>query len=279
MDNIVFWENAFFNATFIIYVIATVAYFLFLTTSRENLGRLGSSLVIFGLVAHTIGIVLRTIEAGRAPLSNQYEFANVFAWGIVFCYLYIEKRYENKYRVFGAFVMPITFLMIGYAASLDKSVNPLMPALQSNWLTFHVGTAIFAYGSFAIACGLAIMYLYRAHKEDKGSVGKILGKFPGLDVLDDFTYKTIAFGFLFLTLCIISGAIWAEAAWGRYWGWDPKETWSLITWFVYAVYLHARFTRGWAGKRAAWFAVFGFICVLFTYIGVNMFLPGLHSYT
>ncbi len=278
MGNMVYWETTFFNITFVAYVVATLLYIYFLLSSRGNGGSWASRLALAGLVTHTVAIILRTIEAGRAPLSNQFEFANVFAWGIVFCYLFIEWRYRYKYRVFGAFVMPLAFVVIGYASLLPKDIRPLMPALQSIWLTIHVSTAIFAYGAFTIACGLAIMYLCRASKERQGTVGIILQKFPSLNVLDDFGYKAIAFGFLFQTLLIVTGAIWGEQAWGRYWGWDPKETWSLITWIIYAVYLHARFTRGWSGKTTAWFAIIGFICVLFTYIGVNMWLPGLHSY-
>lgn len=278
MGTVIALENAFFNATFVLYVAATLGYFYYLTSSRQDVGAWSSRLALAGLLAHAVAIALRTVEAGRAPLSNQFEFANVFAFGIVFCYVIMERRYGFKYRIFGAFVMPLAFLVIGYASMLPRDIRPLMPALQSWWLKIHVGTAILAYGSFAVACGLAVMYLYRSYQEERGKTGRILEKFPALEVLDEFAYKTVAFGFLFLTLVIITGAIWAEQAWARYWGWDPKETWSLITWFVYAIYLHARFTRGWRGKRAAWFAVGGFICVLFTYIGVNILLPGLHSY-
>lgn len=278
MELVIFWEEMFFNATFILYVAATIAYFFYVVNNRTNAGKAAKYLAVTGITAHTIALVLRTIEAGRAPLSNQFEFANVFAWGIVLCYLFIEFRYKSKFQVFGAFVMPFALLIIGYASTLPKDIRPLMPALQSWWLKLHVGTAIFSYGAFAVACGLALMYLYRSYSEEKGKLGIVVQKFPELTILDDFIYKTIAFGFLFLTLCILTGAIWAEQAWGRYWGWDPKETWSLVTWLVYAIYLHARFTRGWGGRKAAWFAVFGFACVLFTYIGVNVFLPGLHSY-
>lgn len=278
MATVIAVENALFNATFIFYVAATLGYFYYLTSSRPDVGAWSSRLALLGLITHTGAIVMRTIEAGRAPLSNQFEFANVFAFGIVLCYVVMERRHDFKYRVFGAFVMPLAFLIIGYASMLPRDIRPLMPALQSWWLQIHVGTAILAYGSFAVACGLAVMYLYRSYQEGRGKTGPILERFPSLEVLDEFAYKTVAFGFLFLTLVIITGAIWAEQAWARYWGWDPKETWSLITWFVYAIYLHARFTRGWRGKKAAWFAVIGFICVLFTYVGVNILLPGLHSY-
>lgn len=173
------------------------------------------------------------------------------------------------------------------------------PALKSQWLTFHVITAILAYGAFAVAFGLGVMYLlkYRlapvnadkAHnldkankenKENKASeeTAGFISRFPPLDTLDELAYRVVGFAFPLLSLCIITGAIWANYAWGTYWSWDPKETWSLITWIIYAGYLHARLMYGWKGKRAAWMAVFGFAAVLFTFFGVNYFLPGLHSY-
>ena len=278
MEKVIFWENIFFIIAFTLYILSAIYYFYYFLSANKKIGVSAMYIGVAGLFSHTLAILLRTIEAGRMPLSNQFEFANVFVWGIVLCYLFLEVRYKLRYQIFGVFVMPLALIVMGYALTLNREILPLMPALQSWWLTFHVGTAIFAYGSFTIACGVAIMYLYRANKEENNKMNFITSRFPRLAILDDFIYKTVAFGFLFQTLVIITGAVWAEQAWGRYWGWDPKETWSLITWFIYAVYLHARFTRGWAGKKSAWFAVIGFICVLFTYIGVNILLPGLHSY-
>lgn len=278
MENLAYLENIAFKITFALYIIAAIIYLIYFFNSKKFIGKWAATIISVGLVIHTIAIILRTLEAGRAPLSNQYEFASVFAWGIILCYLMLEFRYKAKYQVFGAFVMPLVIGVMAYAASLPKDIRPLMPALQSWWLTSHVGSAILAYGAFAIACGVAVMYLYRSYREESGKTDILVARFPELSILDDFIYKAVAFGFVFQTLLIITGAIWAEQAWGRYWGWDPKETWSLITWFIYAIYLHARFTRGWAGRKTAWFAIIGFICVLFTYIGVNMLLPGLHSY-
>ncbi|NLC65734.1 MAG: c-type cytochrome biogenesis protein CcsB, partial [Clostridium sp.] len=170
--------------------------------------------------------------------------------------------------------MPLAFLMMGYATMLPKDIKPLMPALQSRWLSFHVGAAIISYGSFAVACGLSLMYLINVKKKDK----KKSSILPNEEACDYLSYRVIGFGYLMLTIVIISGAIWAKAAWGRYWAWDPKETWSLITWLIYSVYIHLRFNKGWKGEPAAWFSVIGFVCVIFTFIGVNVLLPGLHSY-
>ena len=167
------------------------------------------------------------------------------------------------------------FLIIGYAAMQSKDVHELMPALRSNWLGFHVSTAIIAYGAFGVSFVLSLIFLLR----DKVQAGGFLDqRIPDREKLDGISYRSVALGLLFLTFTIVTGAIWAERAWGRYWSWDPKETWSLVTWIIYAIYLHLRIRRGYEGKAAAIFAVIGFLCVLFTYVGVNTFLPGIHSY-
>ena len=157
----------------------------------------------------------------------------------------------------------------------SKEVHDLMPALKSNWLGFHVSTAIIAYGAFGVSFVLSIIFLLRDRMKEKGFLDTHI---PQREKLDMISYRSVALGLLFLTFTIITGAIWAERAWGSYWSWDPKETWSLVTWIVYAIYLHLRVRRGWRGKTAAIFAIIGFICVMFTYIGVNTFLPGIHSY-
>lgn len=265
-------ETTLFTLALSIYIISTVLFFGFLVTSKVNLAKLATSGVAVGFIAHTISIIVRTVEAGRLPLTNQYEFALSFAWGIALCFLIFMAKY--KYMSMGAFVTPIIFLIMGYGAMQSKDISPLMPALQSNWLTLHVSTAVIGYGAFAVACGVSTMYVVGGNKQSS-----IMSRhMPTLEKLDLLSYRAIALGFLFLTLVIVSGAIWANYAWSRYWAWDPKETWSLITWIIYAVYLHARITRGWKGKKAAWFAIIGFAAVLFTYIGVNTVLSGLHSY-
>lgn len=271
--DIVYFEELFFTLAFIIYIIASIGFFVFLVSSKEKVGKFSVTASTIGFIIHTIAMVLRIIESGRLPFSNQFEFANSFTWAIVLCYLVIHHMY--KFTAVGGFVMPLAFLMMGYASMLPKTIKPLMPALQSRWLTIHVGTAIISYGSFAVAAGLSAMYLVNERNKEKD---KKRGHLPDAEVCDYLSYRVIAFGYLMLTLVIVTGAIWAKKAWARYWGWDPKETWSLITWIIYSTYLHLRFNRGWKGKTAAWFSVIGFICVIFTFIGVNVLLPGLHSY-
>jgi cytochrome c-type biogenesis protein CcsB len=266
-------ENILFYMAVIIYAVSMVLYIIFFIGQKERFGKISTYILYGGFAAHTAALVLRGIASERVPLTNQYEFATSFAWGIVLLFIIFEKRYS--FKAMGTFVMPLILLVIGYAAMQNKDIRPLMPALQSNWLVFHVATAVISYGAFGVACGVSLMYLIR---DRMGNDGFITRHVPELPQLDFISYRAVAAGYFFLTLVMITGAIWAEQAWSRYWAWDPKETWSFITWIIYSVYLHLRITRGWRGKKAALFAVIGFICVLFTYIGVNTLLPSVHSY-
>lgn len=269
-------ENNLFGLAVVGYLVGMVLYFIYTARRRE---KTGTAFVVTALafVLHTAAMVARTVEAGRLPFSNMYEFTSLFAWGIALVFLFIQWRYSVK--ALGAFITPLIFCLIGYASVLPKEITPLVPALQSYWLQIHVITAILAYGSFGISFGVAVMYLIREKKEASGKApGGFYQLLPGLKFLDDLNYGAIAFAFPFMTLVLITGAIWAERAWGSYWSWDPKEVWALITWIIYAVYLHARLTFGWKGHRAAWMSITGFLAVLFTYFGVNLLLSGLHSY-
>ena len=266
-------ENILFYGVLCLYFLAMILYFLFVALKKEALGKGAMWVQILGLVLHTAAIVLRGIVAGRLPLTNQYEFATAFAWGLCLVSLVFILRFN--FPILGAFAAPVTFLIIGYAALQSKEIRALMPALQSNWLGFHVSTAIIAYGAFGVSFVLGIIFLLREKMRASGFLDQHI---PTREKLDMLSYRSVALGLLFLTFTIVTGAIWAERAWGSYWSWDPKETWSLVTWLVYAAYLHLRIRRGWQGRSAAIFAVVGFICVIFTYIGVNTLLPGVHSY-
>jgi cytochrome c-type biogenesis protein CcsB len=269
------------SITTFIYGFSAFLYLLGFVFRRQTPGVLATWVALLGLIGNTAGIVMRWVESyrmgiGHAPLSNLYESLVFFAWTITLLYLFIERRYGN--RVIGAFTMPLAFLAMAYASlspNISDRIQPLLPALKSNWLIAHVITCFIGYAAFAVAFGLSIMYLIRQREPDPK--GSLLDRFPKPIVIDDLTHQMIMFGFLFLSVGIISGAVWANSAWGRYWGWDPKETWSLITWFIYATLLHAKLMRGWHGRRIAYLSVIGFAAVLFTYFGVNL-LPGLHSY-
>lgn len=266
-------ENTLFMIVMLLYFASMILYFIFITVKKDSVARIAVIIQICGLILHTAAIILRGIGAGHLPMTNQYEFATFFAWGLCLVSLIFILRF--RFQVLGAFSAPVTFLIIGYAAMQSREVHALMPALRSNWLGFHVSTAIIAYGAFGVSFVLSIVFLLREKMPENGFWDQHI---PDREKLDMISYRSVALGFLFLTFTIITGAIWAERAWGSYWSWDPKETWSLVTWITYAIYLHLRIRNGWKGKSAAIFAVAGFICVMFTYIGVNTFLPGIHSY-
>jgi len=274
-----------FNITTFAYLISMLVFFAFLASRAKVVGTAAIAIAYAGLFAQSVAIALRWKESydigvGHAPLSNLYESVVFFSWTIVLIYVLLDIKY--KYRVIGAFVMPFALLGMAWAQlGMNAGIEPLVPALQSNWLLYHVVTCFLGYAAFAVACGISIMYLIKAGSEeasDKAAGSGLLAMFPPMRVLDDLNYRSIMIGFPLLTLGIITGAAWANYAWGTYWSWDPKETWSLIVWFVYAAFLHARITKGWVGKRAAWLSIIGFAATIFCYLGVNLFLSGLHSY-
>lgn len=356
-------SSTLFGISTMAYVIAMIVYITYLAFRKDQVGIVATTVTIIGFVAQTLAIGMRWREfydVGQmgflraAPFTNLYESLVFFVWCLILGYLVVEFKYRT--RSFGAFVTPIAGLALAFIdlTGMSKDIQPLVPALQSNWLLAHVVMSFIAYSTFAIAFSTALMYLilktedrsepsyifwtvttgifivilvamgldYLTYKVAiqspegfvksyllkaslrNSSTGiavvswvvalgfifllwryglalrKVIGSFSiSTDILDEVTYKSIAIGFPIFTLGgLIFGAIWADQAWGVYWSWDPKETWSLITWFAYAFFLHARFLRGWKGTKIAVVAVVGFVMVIFTYLGVNLLLSGLHSY-
>ncbi len=363
-------SSTFFGIAALSYFIAMAAYISYIAFRKNAIGIAATTITIFGFLTQTVALLIRwantyniwvaatpstaLIESllRSAPLSNLYESLEFFVWALILGYLIVEVKYKT--RSLGAFVLPIAALALAFidVSGMSKEIKPLIPALQSNWLFFHVLLSFLSYSAFAVSFGAAVMYLVTITESKKeksyifGSI--IIGVFlviliaMGIDylsttaaqheeliqsyflkatfksssdgivaiswiisiafifvvwryglglkkiltglsissnMLDEITYKSIAVGFPLFTIGgVIMGAIWANQAWGTYWGWDPKETWSLITCLVYALYLHARFIAEWRGKRVAILAVIGFIAVVFTYLGVNLFLSGLHAY-
>ena len=269
------------SITTFIYGFAAVLYIALLIFKKPLVGRLATWMAIIGAICNFAGIIMRWVESyslgiAHAPLSNLYESMVFFSLTITIVYLVIERKYKN--RIIGAFTTPIAFLAMAYASlspNINDRIEPILPALKSNWLIAHVMTCFVGYSAFAIAFCISFMYLFK--QRDAEGKSNLLARFPNIRILEELNHQMIMFGFLFLTIGIITGSVWANSAWGRYWGWDPKETWSLITWFIYATVLHARMMRGWGGKRIAYLSIIGFLAVLFTYFGVN-YLPGLHSY-
>ncbi|HMK66733.1 MAG TPA: c-type cytochrome biogenesis protein CcsB [Thermodesulfobacteriota bacterium] len=267
------------------YFFSALFYLIAMVLKKEGVGVLAGWLLRLVVLVLTGAIILRWVESyqlgyGHAPLSNLYESLIFFAWTIGLIYIWLE--WKTRSRTIGVFATPFAFLAMAYASfspNINDRIQPLLPALQSNWLIAHVITCFFGYAAFAVSCSLSIMFLVRKSKQEtKKSPQGIWSFFPQLPELDELIYKTIIIGFLLLTLGIATGSVWAHSAWGTYWSWDPKETWSLITWLSYAALLHARLMRGWHGTRIAWLSIIGFACVLFTYFGVNFILSGLHSY-
>lgn len=275
------WNVRLFDFTTLLFGVASVNYVAALYGKRETIARIGTWICIVAAVVSTAAIGVRWAESyklgiGRIPVTNLYESLVFFAWSINLFYLLVEWKYKN--RTLGAFVIPIAFGTMLFALTNESSIQPLVPALQSYWLHAHVITCFVGYAAFAVSAGVAVMYLMKAKREERKVTGGVVALFPSTRVLDDLVYKSIIWGFPFLTAGIITGAAWANYAWGTYWSWDPKETWSLIVWLVYAAFLHARVTRGWHGRRAAILSIVGFLATLFCYLGVNLVLSGLHSY-
>ena len=404
-----------FNIATLAYLAAMVLYISYLAFRKKAIGWTATAITLAGFVVQTVALLLRWRESyqmdiGRVPLSNLYESLVFFTWSTVLIYLIVEFKYKTK--AFGAFVMPVAFLALAFinVAGISSDITPLVPALKSNWLFYHVLISFLGYAAFGVAFAISMIYLLM-NIDEKGPVANLfaglgtivvlapIGYFmasqgdrmktafwlglgvlvlawfiylivagarnksqvflfwsfcitlaivllvamgidfvylvsmknlaagesykkhmfestflnsstpvtivswaavlavfyfiwskgmglkrllkpyiPAQDLLDDVTYRMIAIGWPLLTAGIITGAVWANSAWGTYWSWDPKETWSLITWFVYAIYLHARYVRGWKGAQMAVISAVGFLAVIFTYLGVNLVLSGLHSY-
>jgi cytochrome c-type biogenesis protein CcsB len=338
-------------------------YISYLAFRKSGIGMVATTITIVGFVSQTLALLLRWAEFAElgqmgwlraVPLTNLYESLIFFVWCLILVYLIIEFKYKNK--SFGAFITPVAALALAFIdiSGMSTNIQPLVPALQSNWLLAHVMMSFIAYALFSVSFSTGLMYLIvRSEQKNEASyifwtvtlgifiatlaamgldfvtfkvafMGKqeliksylfkasfrndspaivafsyaaavglifVTWRFGGLlkkiitsfnisaETLDELTYKSIAIGFPIFTLGgLIFGAIWADQAWGKYWTWDPKETWSLITWFFYAFFLHSRLMRGWKGRKVAAVAVLGFIAVIFTYLGVNLLLSGLHSY-
>ena len=260
-----------------------VLYISYLAFRSEMLGKVASFSLLGGVIVETAAIGMRWYESyqmgiGRAPMTNLYESLVFFAWTIALIYLILERKFYI--RTVGAFVAPFPFLIMAYASLNPNDIQPLVPALKSNWLIFHVMSCFVGYAAFAVSFGVSILYFFKIGSEKLSTkpIESFWGSLPSSAALDEIGYKTIAIGFPLLTIGIVTGAFWANVAWGTYWSWDPKETLSLIVWLIYAAYLHARITRGWRGKRAAILSIIGFAATLFCYLGVNLILSGLHSY-
>jgi cytochrome c-type biogenesis protein CcsB len=271
----------------VLYLLATLMYWLGMLRRSNTALDIASQLTWAAASAALISKLVRWYESyligsdvGHIPVSNLYEVFILFCLMTTLMYLYYEQKFKvqgmGKAQTMGAFVMPIILAAVGFILwySVDRQaheIQPLIPALQSWWMKIHVPANFVGYGAFAIAAGLAAAQLLVSR-------GILANRLPSYETLGEVMYKAISIGFLFFTIATILGAMWAAEAWGGYWSWDPKETWALIVWLNYASWLHMRLVKGWRGNVLAWWALVGLLVTSFAFIGVNMFLSGLHSY-
>lgn len=247
-------------------------------TRTEKAARVATAMIVLGTIALLAGIIARGISAGHAPWGNMYEFSITGAFAFSAAYLIALRKYDIRWL--GVFISFSILIALGTAITLlYRDSAPLVPALKSTWLVIHVAAAIISGGVFLLSNVIAGAYLYLERYEEIGIRPLWAHRIPSLEVLDQLSYRLVAFVFPLWTFSVIAGAIWAESAWGRYWGWDPKETWAFITWVAYAAYLHARVTVGWRGRRAAWLCIFAGSTFLFNYVYVNVWGTGKHTYS
>ncbi len=227
-----------------------------------------TTMVAVSILLVTLTIISRVVQTGYGPFSNMYEFAIAFAWGIIIAGSIFRWRYRTSSVLNIGLI--VALLLLIFAVVQYTGPAPLVPALQqSTLLSVHVASAVVAYGTLTIGFGAAVLYVIQNRRKSPW--------LPDMEILDAISSRAVVIGFPFLTLVIVLGALWADIAWGRYWGWDPKETASLVTWFIYAAYLHARVTRGWRGSKASWLIIIGFVAILLTFFG-NYIFSGLHAY-
>jgi cytochrome c-type biogenesis protein CcsB len=271
-----------------VFVMATFAYFFGLIARSAFSEKVGSFMTWAGASLGMIGLMVRWRESyligqdiGHIPVSNLYEVFILFSVITALLYLFYERRYQT--RALGGFVLLVITAAVIFQLwySLERNaheIQPLVPALQSYWMKIHVPANFIGYGAFAMAAMIGVAHLLVSWRQTHAPESAWVKAMPSLPLMEDVMYKAIALGFAFFTVATILGALWAAEAWGGYWSWDPKETWALIVWLNYAAWLHLRMTKGWGGRVMAWWAVIGLFVTLFAFLGVNMFLSGLHSY-
>ncbi len=265
-----------FQAVLVVTFISSATYLVFFVNQKKQIRLIARWILIGSGILQTLYIITRFILAGHTPITTQHETVFFFCWATTWAYLSFRWRYTVKN--FGTFVALLIFILVGISAMVSREINPLVPALQSWWLPVHAGVSLVAYGFLSLAfCG-GLMYLLQEWELKSKRLGYFFTRLPSLDALDQLNSHCLTAGFAFLTLGIVTGSIWARQAWGTYWQWDPKEVWSIITWFIYLIQFHQRITVGWRGRRAAVMAVIGFCAVIFTLWGVTYLLGGEHSY-
>jgi cytochrome c-type biogenesis protein CcsB len=260
------------------YALSSIIYILSFVFKKEEKIKFATATAIAGLLFHSISIALRWVETGHGPYISMYEVLSKYAWFSIVIFLLVQYKYD-KLKIAGFIVLPVSLMMMAVGSTYSRDIQMIPASLRSYWLIAHVGFASLAFGFLLVASGIAVLYIMKEKRSRNGSVDEasFYDKLPGFKVMDDMMYRFVASGFLFLTIMIGTGAIWADQTWGRYWGWDPIETWSLIVWFTYGICLHLRMNVGWSGKRIAWLIIFSIFVLVFSLFGVGVVYTGLHT--
>ncbi|OQY20436.1 MAG: c-type cytochrome biogenesis protein CcsB [Desulfobacteraceae bacterium 4572_35.1] len=266
-----------FKLTLLLYGITTLLYMVSVVVNKPNGDNWARRVLVVAFAGHTLTLIMRFYEAGYTPVTNLHESLSFFAWTLAGTFLVIDRRL--RMAVLAATTSTIVLILMLFGSLMPMGIQSLNPALDSLWLPIHIGLAFLGNAVFTVAFVAGVFYLLQERMLKSKNFSALYHRLPSLDTLDNINYRCLTLGFPLMTMGIVSGAVWAESAWGTYWSWDPKETWALITWFLYAALLHGRLTTGWRGRRAAILAIVGFVFLLFTFLGVNLLLPGLHSYS
>jgi cytochrome c-type biogenesis protein CcsB len=262
--------------TLSLYLISTLCYLASLFNGRAWLDKIASRALAAGFAVQVVMLFVRYFAAGYTPITNMHESLSFFALCLAGFFLFLRRIY--KVEILGAIFLPMISILIIAALTASAEIKPLSPMLRSFWLPIHTFFAFAGNAVFLAGFLVSIVYLILERGIKRKRSSNFAGRFPSLETLDRINYKCMSYGFPALTLGIVTGSLWADLAWGSYWSWDPKETWSLITWIVYAILIHNRLVIGWRGRKTAYLMIVGFASVLFTFIGVNLFIGGLHSY-
>ncbi|MCX9026031.1 MAG: c-type cytochrome biogenesis protein CcsB [Candidatus Methanoperedens sp.] len=261
-------------AAAVLYALSSAVFLYCLVFKKEERINLAVSTALAGLIFHSVSIALRWIETGHGPYISMYEVLSKYAWFSVVIFLISQQKYE-KIKIAGFIVLPASFLMMAIGSTYSRDIQMIPASLQSYWLIAHVGFASIGFGSVMVAAATAALYILK--EKHTGVQDSFYDRLPGLRTMDDIMYRFVAIGFFALTVMIAAGAIWANQTWGRYWGWDPIETWSLISWFTYGTCLHLRMNAGWTGKRIAWLIILSIFVLAFSAFGVGYVYSGLHT--
>jgi cytochrome c-type biogenesis protein CcsB len=266
----------FFELALTLYFAAMIISIVELFKGSKTTAKLMLSSVVVGFLLHTVNIIYRYIDAGHVPITNFHEATSFFTWCTVLLFLFLEFRY--KIGLLGSFIMPVVFVLMLSSSMLPREIKPLDTVLRSYWLGIHTVLAFLGNASFAMAFGLGIMYLVQEHYVKSKHPSGLFQRLPSLQSLDEISYRLITIGFPLLTLAIITGAVWADKAWGSYLRGDPREVWALVTWLIYAIVLHTRLIAGWRGKRAAILSIIGFLTIIIAFFGIKLLKKGLHVF-